>query len=84
MDLNCPCCNLPLTEDNPRRRGMIINRRATINAELIRLSEMLAQAKKTRLSKQHKVTQNDIDERCSVLSAKIDELKVELSLLEKM
>lgn len=69
-------------EGNPRRSGVLINRRATINAELLRLDEMLTASRKLRLSKQHNITQAGIDERCKVLCTKIEELKSELKLLE--
>lgn len=71
-------------ERNPRRVGVLINRRATINAELLRLDEMLIASKKLRLSKQHNITQAGIDERCKVLGTKIEELKSELKSLENV
>lgn len=69
-------------EGNPRRSGVLINRRATIRSELLRLDEMLAASKKLRLSKQHNVTQAGIDERCKSLVSRIETLKAELLLLE--
>lgn len=82
--LECPCCGEPVRIENPRLRGIIINRCATINAELLHLEAMLVSSRKLRLSKQHNITQAGIDERCKALDLRLNALKAELELLEKM
>lgn len=82
MDIECPCCGERIVEGNPRRSGVIINRKATVGAELLRLADMLASSQRLRLSKQHGITQAAIDERCKALSSRIDALNAELATLE--